>query len=128
VASIDQFLRRNQDFAATGAREGPSVIARHQVYVITCMDPRTDLSAFLELDLGGPPHRTRGRSRAAWPAALGDGRIVKRNQRVSERSFQLRRHRLTTTGPPPRRAEAMAGREAALPPGSSRAEILRSLT
>jgi carbonic anhydrase len=52
VANIDQFLQRNKDFAASGAHEGASIIARHQVYVITCLDPRTDPSAFLELGLG----------------------------------------------------------------------------
>jgi carbonic anhydrase len=52
VANIDQFLQRNKDFAAIGAHEGASIIARHQVYVITCLDPRTDPSAFLELGLG----------------------------------------------------------------------------
>ena len=39
-------------FGATCAHEEASIIARHQVYVITCLDPRTDPSAFLELDLG----------------------------------------------------------------------------
>jgi carbonic anhydrase len=52
MVNIDRFLQRNKDFAATGAHEGASIIARHQVYVITCLDPRTDPSAFLELDLG----------------------------------------------------------------------------
>jgi carbonic anhydrase len=52
VANIDQFLQRNKDFAASGAHVGASIIARHQVYVITCLDPRTDPSAFLELGLG----------------------------------------------------------------------------
>jgi carbonic anhydrase len=52
VANTDQLLQRNKDFAATGAHETASIIARHQVYVITCLDPRTDVSAFLELQLG----------------------------------------------------------------------------
>jgi hypothetical protein len=43
MANIDRFLQRNKDFAATGAHEGASIIARHQVYVITCLDPRTRL-------------------------------------------------------------------------------------
>ena len=30
---------------------GSRIITRHQVFVITCLDPRTDLSAFLELDV-----------------------------------------------------------------------------
>ena len=52
MANIDQLLQRNKDFAASCAHEEASIIARHQVYVITCLDPRTDPSAFLELDLG----------------------------------------------------------------------------
>jgi carbonic anhydrase len=52
VANIDQLLQRNKDFAATGAHEEASIIARHSVYVITCLDPRTDPSAFPELELG----------------------------------------------------------------------------
>jgi carbonic anhydrase len=52
MASIDPLLRRNEDFAAGGAYEGVSIVAKHPVYVITCLDPRTDPSAFLELELG----------------------------------------------------------------------------
>ena len=51
MANIDQLLLRNKDFAATAHRE-VSIVARHQVYVITCLDPRTDPSAFLGLELG----------------------------------------------------------------------------
>jgi carbonic anhydrase len=52
MANIDPLLRRNKDFAATGAYEGASIVAKYAVYVITCLDPRTDPSAFLELELG----------------------------------------------------------------------------
>src|SRR5579863_6441424 len=52
MASIDPLLRRNEDFAATGAHEGASIVAKFPVYVITCLDPRTDPSAFLGLELG----------------------------------------------------------------------------
>jgi carbonic anhydrase len=52
MASIDPLLLRNKDFAATGAYRGLSIVAKHPVYLITCLDPRTDPSAFLELDLG----------------------------------------------------------------------------
>ena len=52
MASIDPLLRRNKHFAATGAHKGASIVAKHQVLVITCLDPRTDPSAFLELELG----------------------------------------------------------------------------
>jgi carbonic anhydrase len=52
MAHIDPLLLRNKDFAATGAHQGVSIVAKHPVYVITCLDPRTDPSAFLELELG----------------------------------------------------------------------------
>ena len=52
MANVDPLLRRNKDFAAGGAYEGVSIVAKHRVYVITCLDPRTDPSAFLELELG----------------------------------------------------------------------------
>ncbi len=52
MANIDPLLRRNKDFAATGAHEKASIIARYPVYVITCLDPRTDPSAFLGLEVG----------------------------------------------------------------------------
>jgi carbonic anhydrase len=49
---IDPLLERNKHFATTAAREGISILAKYPVYVITCLDPRTDPSAFLELELG----------------------------------------------------------------------------
>jgi hypothetical protein len=52
MANIDPLLRRNKDFAATGAHETASIVAKYPVYVITCLDPRTDPSAFLGLELG----------------------------------------------------------------------------
>jgi carbonic anhydrase len=52
MANIDPLLERNKHFATTNAREGASISARHKVYVITCLDPRTDPSAFLELEVG----------------------------------------------------------------------------
>jgi carbonic anhydrase len=52
VGDSDQVLQRNKGFAATCAHEEDSIIARHQVCVITCPDPRTDPSDFLDLDLG----------------------------------------------------------------------------
>ena len=51
MADGDPLLQRNKDFAAACAHKEASIIARHQVYVITCLDPRTDSSASLELDL-----------------------------------------------------------------------------
>jgi carbonic anhydrase len=52
MAHIDPLLQRNKDFAATGAHETASIVARFPVYVIACLDPRTDPSAFLGLELG----------------------------------------------------------------------------
>jgi carbonic anhydrase len=52
MAHIDPLLKRNRHFATTSAREGISIISKYPVYVITCLDPRTDPSALLELALG----------------------------------------------------------------------------
>lgn len=52
MAHIDPLLERNKHFATTNAREGASIVAKLKVYVITCLNPRTDPSAFLELELG----------------------------------------------------------------------------
>jgi len=184
MADSDQLLQRNKDLEAAFAHEEASIIARHPVYVITCLDPRTDPSAFLELDLGdatvvrnaggrvsadvlkdlayigylasalvpgGPRfevavvHHTQCGTRfladdkfrrgfadliGADDAALAREAVTsteKRNRGVSEYSCQLRKHRLTTTGPSPCRGEVMAGHEAAPPPGLSRADGARRL-
>jgi hypothetical protein len=47
MAHIDPLLERNKHFATTAARAGTSIVAKYPVYVITCLDPRTDPSAFL---------------------------------------------------------------------------------
>ena len=52
MARIDPLLQRNKDFAAAGAHEAASIVAKFPVYVITCLDPRTDPSAFLGVELG----------------------------------------------------------------------------
>ena len=52
MAKIDPLLERNKHFATTKAFEGANVLAKYPVFVITCLDPRTDPSAFLELELG----------------------------------------------------------------------------
>lgn len=52
MAHIDPLLERDKHFATTAAREDASIVAKHPVYVITCLDPRTDPSAFLEPGLG----------------------------------------------------------------------------
>ena len=52
MVNIDPLLQRNMSFAASRAHEEASIIARRQVCVITCLDPRTDPSAFLGLEPG----------------------------------------------------------------------------
>ena len=52
MANSGQLLQRNKDFAATCAHEEAGIIARHRVYVTTCLDPRTDPSAFVEPEPG----------------------------------------------------------------------------
>ena len=49
MAKIDPLLERNKHFATTAAREGISIVAKYPVYVITCLDPRTDPGHFLGL-------------------------------------------------------------------------------
>ena len=52
MSHIDPLLERNRHFATTSAREDLGVRPNNLVYVITCLDPRVDPSAFLELKLG----------------------------------------------------------------------------
>ena len=52
MPEIDALLARNQAFAATGAHNGLSPIPKHQLFVITCMDPGVDPAAILGLELG----------------------------------------------------------------------------
>ena len=52
MTDIDPLLQRNNDFAATFPHEEASIVARHQVGVLTCLDPRSDPSAFLDLEVG----------------------------------------------------------------------------
>jgi hypothetical protein len=39
MANVDPFLRRNKEFAATGAHETANIVAKYLVSVITCLDP-----------------------------------------------------------------------------------------
>src|SRR5258708_32782653 len=52
MEDMDAVLRGNKAFAATGAHETASIVAKYPVYVITWLDPRTDPSAFLGLEVG----------------------------------------------------------------------------
>ena len=51
-ANIDLALERNRTFAAAGGQEGAVVFPNLRLYVITCLDPRTDPAHFLGLRLG----------------------------------------------------------------------------
>jgi carbonic anhydrase len=48
---IEAALGRNRDFAARGGHEGQVVFPKLRLFVITCIDPRTDPAHFLGLDL-----------------------------------------------------------------------------
>ena len=48
---IEEALRRNRDFAASRGHEGAVVFPKLRLFVVTCIDPRTDPAHFLGLDL-----------------------------------------------------------------------------
>jgi carbonic anhydrase len=48
---IEEALGRNRDFAARGLHEGQVVFPKLQLFVVACIDPRTDPAHFLGLDL-----------------------------------------------------------------------------
>jgi carbonic anhydrase len=50
--SIGVALERNRVFAAAGGHEGAVVFPNLRLFVITCLDPRTDPAHFLGLELG----------------------------------------------------------------------------
>ncbi len=49
LQSIDAALVRNRAFAAAGGHEGAVVFPRLRLFVLTCLDPRTDPAHFLGL-------------------------------------------------------------------------------
>jgi carbonic anhydrase len=51
AANIGPALERNRAFAAAGGHEGAVVFPNMQLFVITCVDPRTDPAYFLGLEL-----------------------------------------------------------------------------
>ena len=51
MPNIDALLDRNREFASTGGHKAAVLPPRNAVLVITCLDPRVDPSAFLQLDL-----------------------------------------------------------------------------
>ena len=48
---IEEALGRNREFAARGGHEGQVVFPKLRLFVVTCIDPRTDPAHFLGLDL-----------------------------------------------------------------------------
>lgn len=50
-AGIETALARNRAFAAAGGHEGAVVLPNLRLFVITCLDPRTDPAHFLGLEL-----------------------------------------------------------------------------
>lgn len=51
LSTIDIALQRNRAFAAAGGHQGAAVIPNLGLYVISCLDPRTDPAQFLGLGL-----------------------------------------------------------------------------
>jgi carbonic anhydrase len=55
MSNLRPLLERNRAFAATGAHAGLAVMPRQPVFIVTCLDPRTDPAAFLGVELGDAP-------------------------------------------------------------------------
>src|SRR5438552_18722114 len=51
AANVEAALQRNRAFAAAGGHEGAVVFPNLRLFVITCLDPRTDPAHFLGLGL-----------------------------------------------------------------------------
>jgi carbonic anhydrase len=52
AGNFDSAIERNRTFAAAGGHQGAVVFPHLRLFVITCLDPRTDPAHFLGLDLG----------------------------------------------------------------------------
>ena len=48
MSNLDELLERNQAFARAGTHEGLAPLPKHQVLVISCIDPRVDPAHFLD--------------------------------------------------------------------------------
>jgi carbonic anhydrase len=51
VDGIEEALGRNREYAARGGHEGAVIFPKLRLFVVTCIDPRTDPAHFLGLDL-----------------------------------------------------------------------------
>ncbi len=52
MSDFDEFARRNRDWAAGGGAGVRSVMPKRRLFVITCLDPRVDPAAFLQVGPG----------------------------------------------------------------------------
>jgi carbonic anhydrase len=55
MSNLHPLLVRNRAFAVTGAHAGLAIMPRQPVFLLTCLDPRVDPSAFLGIELGDAP-------------------------------------------------------------------------
>jgi carbonic anhydrase len=55
MSNLHPLLERNRAFAVTGAHAGLAIMPRQPVFLLTCLDPRVDPSAFLGIELGDAP-------------------------------------------------------------------------
>src|SRR5215469_9204667 len=55
MSNLDPLLERNRAFQDSGAYAGLSLMPRHAVFIVTCLDPRVDPADFLGLGLGDAP-------------------------------------------------------------------------
>ncbi len=69
--SIDVLLGRNRAFAHSGGHEDVPLVPRQQLFVITCLDPRTDPAAFLGLQ-GGDAMVIRNAGGRVTPRVVDD--------------------------------------------------------
>jgi carbonic anhydrase len=47
MSNLDPLLERNKAFARTGAHQGLSPMPSHQLFIVSCIDPRVDPAHFL---------------------------------------------------------------------------------
>jgi len=69
--SIDVLLGRNRAFAHSGGHHDVPLVPRQQLFVITCLDPRTDPAAFLGLQ-GGDAMVIRNAGGRVTPRVVDD--------------------------------------------------------
>jgi carbonic anhydrase len=55
MSQLTPLLERNAEFAARGGHRGVPLVPKLPVFIVTCLDPRTDPAAFLGLGPGDAP-------------------------------------------------------------------------